>query len=90
MFGQNWLNTSASPASDRSTFSRRSSGARKYPMYAADSAAMPTTPQNAADTNAHHVKSMIGITADVVIRPPGSIERSTGKAKRVRDLRPKD
>ncbi len=42
-----------------------------------------------AHAAAHHVKSMVGITADVVIRPPGSIERSTGKAKRVRDLRPK-
>jgi phenylacetate-CoA ligase len=38
---------------------------------------------------AHHVKSQIGITTAVVVRPPGSIERSTGKAVRVRDLRPK-
>ncbi len=38
---------------------------------------------------AHHIKSQIGITTDVVVKPPGSIERSTGKAVRVRDLRPK-
>jgi phenylacetate-CoA ligase len=38
---------------------------------------------------AHHVKSMVGITTDVVVRRPGEIPRSQGKAVRVRDLRPK-
>jgi len=37
----------------------------------------------------HHVKSMIGISADVAMRAPGEIPRSQGKAVRVRDLRPK-
>ncbi len=35
------------------------------------------------------IKSMIGITVEVRVLDPGSIERSVGKAKRVRDLRPK-
>ncbi|HEX8012084.1 MAG TPA: phenylacetate--CoA ligase [Casimicrobiaceae bacterium] len=37
----------------------------------------------------HHVKSMIGITTEVVVKAPGEIPRSQGKAVRVRDLRPK-
>jgi phenylacetate-CoA ligase len=37
----------------------------------------------------HHIKSQIGITTEVIVKAPGSIERSTGKAVRVRDLRPK-
>ena len=35
------------------------------------------------------VKTFIGVTADVRIEPPGTIERSVGKAKRVVDKRPK-
>jgi phenylacetate-CoA ligase len=38
---------------------------------------------------AHHVKSLVGITVDVVVKQPGDIPRSQGKAVRVRDLRPK-
>jgi len=38
---------------------------------------------------AHMVKSMIGVTAEVRVVPPGMIERSMGKAKRVVDKRPK-
>ena len=38
---------------------------------------------------AHLIKSMIGVTADVRVVPPGRIERSLGKAKRVVDKRPK-
>ena len=38
---------------------------------------------------AHMVKSMIGVTAEVRVVPPGMIERSLGKAKRVVDKRPK-
>jgi phenylacetate-CoA ligase len=37
----------------------------------------------------HHIKSMIGISTDVVVKKPGEIPRSQGKAVRVRDLRPK-
>ncbi len=43
----------------------------------------------AARQAAHHIKSMIGITADVLVKKPGEIPRSQGKAVRVRDLRPK-
>jgi phenylacetate-CoA ligase len=39
---------------------------------------------------AHHVKSLIGVTATVETLSPGAIERSGGKAKRIIDLRPKD
>jgi phenylacetate-CoA ligase len=39
---------------------------------------------------AHHVKSMVGISTDVVVKLPGEIPRSQGKAVRVRDLRPKE
>ena len=38
---------------------------------------------------AHLIKSMIGVTADVRVVAPGSVERSIGKAKRVVDKRPK-
>jgi phenylacetate-CoA ligase len=45
---------------------------------------------NAAGTRlAHQIKSMIGVTAEVRVSAPGSIERSLGKAKRVIDKRPK-
>ena len=39
---------------------------------------------------AHHIKALIGVTATVETTPPGAIERSLGKAKRIIDLRPKD
>jgi phenylacetate-CoA ligase len=38
---------------------------------------------------AHLVKSLIGVSAEVRVVAPGSIERSLGKAKRVIDKRPK-
>jgi phenylacetate-CoA ligase len=38
---------------------------------------------------AHSIKSLIGITTDVVVKKPDEIPRSQGKAVRVRDLRPK-
>jgi len=38
---------------------------------------------------AHHVKSMIGLSAGVAAKKPGEVPRSQGKAVRVRDLRPK-
>ena len=37
----------------------------------------------------HHIKSLIGVTAEVTVKNPGEIPRSMGKAVRVRDLRPK-
>jgi len=44
---------------------------------------------DAAQLVQHHVKSMIGISAAVVVKKPGEVPRSQGKAVRVRDLRPK-
>ena len=38
---------------------------------------------------AHHVKSLIGVSASVAAKKPGEVPRSQGKAVRVRDLRPK-
>lgn len=38
---------------------------------------------------AHHIKSLVGITTEVVVKEPGTIPRSQGKAVRVRDLRHK-
>jgi phenylacetate-CoA ligase len=38
---------------------------------------------------AHLIKSLIGVTAEVRVVPPSTIERSLGKAKRVVDRRPK-
>ena len=39
---------------------------------------------------AARVKSRIGITSDVRVEEPESLERSTGKARRIVDLRPRD
>jgi phenylacetate-CoA ligase len=52
---------------------------------------VPTTMLRAvmAESVRHHIKSIIGITTDVVVKEPGEIPRSMGKAVRVRDLRPK-
>jgi phenylacetate-CoA ligase len=40
-----------------------------------------------ADKVQHTVRQLVGLSADVRIVPPKTIERSTGKAKRVLDLR---
>jgi phenylacetate-CoA ligase len=37
----------------------------------------------------HHIKSYVGVSADVKLVPISTIERSIGKAKRVIDKRPK-
>ncbi|HKI63479.1 MAG TPA: phenylacetate--CoA ligase [Burkholderiales bacterium] len=37
----------------------------------------------------YQIKSLIGVTADVVVKKPGEVPRSQGKAVRVRDERPK-
>ncbi|MCX2722767.1 phenylacetate--CoA ligase PaaK [Roseibium salinum] len=39
---------------------------------------------------AHHIKSIVGISAIIDVREPGGVERSAGKAKRVVDNRPND
>jgi phenylacetate-CoA ligase len=55
--------------------------------------AMPGVPVESfvaiAQDVTHHIKSLVGISTDVVVRLPGAIPRSQGKAVRVRDLRPK-
>ncbi|MDE3176632.1 MAG: phenylacetate--CoA ligase [Pseudomonadota bacterium] len=43
----------------------------------------------AARELAHHVKSVVGVTARVVVCEPGALPRSEGKARRVIDKRPK-
>jgi phenylacetate-CoA ligase len=49
--------------------------------------------QAARDTQgkllASYIRTVIGLRAEVVVDEPGKIERSTGKAKRIIDLRPK-
>jgi phenylacetate-CoA ligase len=56
--------------------------------------AEPGVPQDRFGTLAaeavHHVKSLIGVSAEIVVQEPGSLPRSQGKAVRVRDLRPKE
>lgn len=41
----------------------------------------------AARSLRRHIKTMIGISTAVEIVPPGGVERSAGKARRIRDLR---
>ena len=40
----------------------------------------------AADVR-QHIKAMVGVTCDVVLKAPGEVPRSQGKAVRVKDLR---
>jgi phenylacetate-CoA ligase len=54
------------------------------------SAAMPQAErEQEAALLQHHIKSYIGVSAEVEVVETGKIERSQGKAKRVIDLRPK-
>ena len=39
---------------------------------------------------AHHIKSVVGVSAKIEIHPEGGVERSQGKARRVVDNRPKE
>ena len=39
---------------------------------------------------AQQIKGLIGINAVIETLPPGAVERSAGKAKRIIDLRPKN
>ncbi|MFI5015945.1 MAG: phenylacetate--CoA ligase family protein, partial [Hyphomicrobiales bacterium] len=47
------------------------------------------TCRSIAQTVTHHLKSLLGISCDVVVKRSGEVPRSQGKAVRVRDLRPK-
>ncbi|MEW6691136.1 MAG: phenylacetate--CoA ligase [Pseudomonadota bacterium] len=47
------------------------------------------SPQAIEQSVQHQVKSLVGVTAAVVVKKPGEVPRSQGKAVRVRDLRPK-
>jgi len=50
----------------------------------------PASYARIAEAARHQIKSMIGISTGIVVKGPGEIPRSQGKAVRVRDLRPKD
>jgi phenylacetate-CoA ligase len=52
----------------------------------AAASASPPVARLAADVR-HHIKTMIGLTCEVVLKAPGEVPRSQGKAVRVRDLR---
>jgi phenylacetate-CoA ligase len=52
--------------------------------------ASPGTRAAAGTDLIRHIKSRIGVTADVAVVEPGQVDRSLGKARRVIDLRPKD
>jgi phenylacetate-CoA ligase len=54
-----------------------------------DVAPAPDAYARIGDAARHQIKSLVGITTDVVVKRPGEIPRSQGKAVRVRDLRPK-
>lgn len=43
--------------------------------------------KNSAYELAHHIKSVIGVSSKIVVKDPGEVERSVGKAKRVDDKR---
>jgi phenylacetate-CoA ligase len=42
-----------------------------------------------ADEAVHHIKSLVGVTCKVVVKSPGEVPRSQGKAVRVKDERKK-
>jgi phenylacetate-CoA ligase len=49
----------------------------------------PADGETAGAQLAHHIKSLIGVSAAVRVTAPGGIERSVGKARRIVDKRPK-
>ncbi len=49
----------------------------------------PESYETASRDIAHRIKSLIGVSAAIAVRAPGTLPRSEGKAVRVRDLRPK-
>ena len=58
--------------------------------WAKSSSAGRPSEEAAAKALTHHVKSSVGISVQVRILTPGTLERSAGKARRVIDRRPKD
>jgi phenylacetate-CoA ligase len=62
----------------------------KVVVEAKPEAAQPDARAAAGAKLAQHIKSRIGVTAEVAVVEPGKVERSLGKAKRIIDLRPKD
>jgi phenylacetate-CoA ligase len=46
-------------------------------------------PRRKAEEVRHHIKSLVGVTCKVVVKAPGEVPRSQGKAIRVKDLRNK-
>jgi len=53
-------------------------------------AATQTARERSGRELAHHVKSLLGVTAKVRVVGPGSVERSQGKAKRILDKRTRE
>ncbi|HET6607183.1 MAG TPA: phenylacetate--CoA ligase PaaK [Rhodopila sp.] len=53
-------------------------------------AADPAQHESASAELAHHIKSIVGVTALIEIHPPSTLPRSEGKARRVIDNRPTD
>jgi phenylacetate-CoA ligase len=49
----------------------------------------PEEGESAAAELRHHIKQLIGVSVEVTVCDAGTIDRSVGKAVRVRDLRPK-
>jgi phenylacetate-CoA ligase len=49
-----------------------------------------TERERKAQAVVHHIKSLIGVTCDVAIKPEGEVPRSQGKAVRVKDERGKN
>ncbi len=45
---------------------------------------------DAAASVSHRIKATVGITAQVLVEPPGALERSVGKVRRVVDRRPRE
>ncbi len=63
--------------------------ALKVVVEARADAADPKTRTAAGAELVSHIKSRIGVTTEVAVAPPGALDRSLGKAKRIIDLRPK-
>ena len=61
----------------------------KVVVEAKTEAADPATRTAAGAELVRHVKSRIGVTTEVDVAPPGAVDRSLGKAKRIVDFRPK-
>ncbi len=54
---------------------------------AADAASGEEFPGEKSAQVCHHIKSLIGVTCNVVVKASGEVPRSQGKAVRVKDLR---